>query len=43
VVEFLAFLANEDLSNYSKYDLEITLVDFRSKNKRYTEVNLHGA
>ena len=35
VVEFLSFLANNDLSNYSEYDLGLTLKDFRSKGYNY--------
>ncbi len=35
VVEFLSFLANNDLSNYSEYDLGLELRDFRSKGYNY--------
>lgn len=35
VVEFLSFLANNDLSNYSEYDLGLKLQDFRSKGYNY--------
>lgn len=35
VVEFLSFLANNDLSNYSEYDLGLKLKGFRSKGYNY--------
>ena len=35
VVEFLSFLANNDLSNYSEYDLGFKLKKFRSKGYNY--------
>jgi len=35
VVEFLSFLANNDLSNYSEYDLGLKLKEFRSKGYNY--------
>jgi Xaa-Pro aminopeptidase len=35
VVEFLSFLTNNDLSNYSEYDLGLKLQDFRSKGYNY--------
>jgi len=35
VVEFLSFLANEDLSSYSEYDLGIKLTEFRKLGRNY--------
>jgi Xaa-Pro aminopeptidase len=35
VCEFLAFLANHELSNYSEYDLGLKLTEFRSRGKNY--------
>lgn len=35
IVEFLSFLASDDLSKYSEYDLGLKLKDFRSKGYNY--------
>ena len=35
VVEFLSFLANEDLSSYSEYDLGLKLTEFRKLGRKY--------
>lgn len=35
VIEFLSFLANDDLESYSEYDLGLKLTEFRSKAQNY--------
>ena len=35
VIEFLSFLTNNDLSNYSEYDLGLKLTEFRAKGRNY--------